>query len=278
MTMDKQDSRYPLKASLGFNGELFESWTGHYLLGKGYRGYSPLLLIFIQPDSWSPFGAGGINPYCYCVGDPVNYCDPTGHIKMRLLLPTPPKFFLVPKSAASRMMAQASGSNGSVVSRRRGAFGQSSGLDSPAQASGLLRSEAPLGLGSLRLSGTPASNPPALHPVERSPSLVPFEQALHPATSPSSVQQHASAGRIANPGEREVLIPGSSASLASGPSIQGNNGQSSMPPQPGTSRSSVNLTQVMRHTIRRNYGQEVSDQKTEKLLRDLLLRALRKKK
>jgi len=64
---------------LGFNGELPESATGHYLLGNGYRGYNPQLMRFNQPDSWSPFGAGGLNAYAYCVGDPVNRRDPTGH-------------------------------------------------------------------------------------------------------------------------------------------------------------------------------------------------------
>ena len=86
MTVEEQDTRYPPKASLGFNGELFESWTGHCLLGNGYRAYSPVLMIFIQPDSWSPFGAGGLNAYAYCKGDPVNAADPTGHMPFKQLL------------------------------------------------------------------------------------------------------------------------------------------------------------------------------------------------
>ena len=28
----------------------------------------------------SPFGEGGLNPYAYCQGDPINRSDPTGHI------------------------------------------------------------------------------------------------------------------------------------------------------------------------------------------------------
>ncbi len=64
---------------LGFNGELAEPLTGHYLLGNGYRAFNPVLMRFNSPDSWSPFGDGGLNAYVYCVGDPVNRADPTGH-------------------------------------------------------------------------------------------------------------------------------------------------------------------------------------------------------
>ncbi|MFD2644032.1 RHS repeat-associated core domain-containing protein [Pseudomonas japonica] len=67
-------------AQPGFNGELPEPATGLYLLGNGYRAYNPVLMRFHQPDSWSPFGAGGFNPYVYCLGDPINFRDPTGHM------------------------------------------------------------------------------------------------------------------------------------------------------------------------------------------------------
>ncbi|WP_248743080.1 MULTISPECIES: RHS repeat-associated core domain-containing protein [unclassified Pseudomonas] len=64
----------------GFNGEQFDPVTGLYLLGNGYRAYSPTLMRFMSPDSMSPFGAGGMNAYAYCLGDPVNRVDPTGHV------------------------------------------------------------------------------------------------------------------------------------------------------------------------------------------------------
>ena len=64
---------------LGFNGECADPVTGHYLLGNGYRAFNPVLLRFNSPDSWSPFGKGGINCYRYGLNNPVNYRDPSGH-------------------------------------------------------------------------------------------------------------------------------------------------------------------------------------------------------
>ncbi|MGV2814524.1 RHS repeat-associated core domain-containing protein [Enterobacter cancerogenus] len=69
-----------------FNGERADPVTGNYLLGNGYRAYSPKLMRFTCPDSLSPFGAGGINPYAYCTGDPVNRTDPSGHISWQGIL------------------------------------------------------------------------------------------------------------------------------------------------------------------------------------------------
>ena len=64
---------------LGFNGECADPVTGHYLLGNGYRAFNPVLMRFNSPDNWSPFGKGGINCYRYCLNNPVNYRDPSGH-------------------------------------------------------------------------------------------------------------------------------------------------------------------------------------------------------
>jgi len=69
-----------LLSLLGFNGELAEPMTGHYLLGNGHRAFNPVLMRFNSPDSWSPFGAGWFNAYAYCRSDPVNLNDPTGHV------------------------------------------------------------------------------------------------------------------------------------------------------------------------------------------------------
>lgn len=67
------------RSGLGYNGELRDSATGYYFLGKGYRVFSPVMMRFYSPDSWSPFGEGGVNVYAYVSGNPVKYGDPTGH-------------------------------------------------------------------------------------------------------------------------------------------------------------------------------------------------------
>lgn len=75
-----------LLSLLGFNGEQPDPMTGHYHLGNGYRQFNPVLMRFNSPDSWSPFGKGGLNCYAYCTGDPMNRTDPTGHWHKQLLL------------------------------------------------------------------------------------------------------------------------------------------------------------------------------------------------
>lgn len=65
------------RAHLGFNGQLREG-DGWYHLGNGHRVYNPALMRFYSPDRLSPFGKGGLNSYVYCVGDPINFTDPTG--------------------------------------------------------------------------------------------------------------------------------------------------------------------------------------------------------
>jgi RHS repeat-associated protein len=70
----KPDSR------TGFNGEVVELSSGVYMLGNGTRVFIPHLALFSSADTKSPFSAGGINPYFYCHGDPMNLSDPSGHI------------------------------------------------------------------------------------------------------------------------------------------------------------------------------------------------------
>lgn len=72
-----------LTSLLGFNGERRDPVSGHYLLGNGYRAFNPVLMRFNSPDSLSPFGRGGLNAYVYCLGDPVNLEDRTGHMPLK---------------------------------------------------------------------------------------------------------------------------------------------------------------------------------------------------
>lgn len=71
---------------IGFNGERCDPVTGCYHLGNGYRMYNPGLMRFHAADSMSPFGKGGINSYAYCLGDPINLRDPSGHFALMSLL------------------------------------------------------------------------------------------------------------------------------------------------------------------------------------------------
>ena len=73
-------------STLGFNGEYLDDTLDSYHLGNGYRAYNPTTMQFTTPDDMSPFGHGGINPYVYCSGDPINNSDPTGHLSFSSVL------------------------------------------------------------------------------------------------------------------------------------------------------------------------------------------------
>ncbi|SPP30986.1 putative deoxyribonuclease RhsA [Arsenophonus endosymbiont of Aleurodicus floccissimus] len=69
----------------GFNGERVDPVSGTYHLGNGYRAYNPVLMRFNCPDNLSPFGTGGINPYAYYSGDPINHTYPSGHLSWQAI-------------------------------------------------------------------------------------------------------------------------------------------------------------------------------------------------
>ena len=58
---------------VGYTGTYQDPVTVGYPLGNGYRMYLPELMRFNSPDSWSPFGKGGIHPYAYCAVDRAIY-------------------------------------------------------------------------------------------------------------------------------------------------------------------------------------------------------------
>jgi len=82
---------------LRFKGQRKDTAPGCYLLGDGYRGFSPGLMRFNKPDSISPFGAGGANAYSYCGGDPINRDDPSGHMWFLLNAPSLLRRFFIPR-------------------------------------------------------------------------------------------------------------------------------------------------------------------------------------
>lgn len=72
-----RDSGEPGQGRTGYAGMVREA-DGGYLPGS-YRWYSPRLRRFSAPDSASPFGEGGINPYAYAGNNPVLRNDTDGH-------------------------------------------------------------------------------------------------------------------------------------------------------------------------------------------------------
>jgi RHS repeat-associated protein len=62
---------------LGYTGQYCDSVLGAYLLGNGYRFYSPALTRFPTPDDQGSFEA--INSYTYCAANPINLVAPQGY-------------------------------------------------------------------------------------------------------------------------------------------------------------------------------------------------------
>ncbi|KIC83160.1 RHS repeat-associated core domain-containing protein [Pseudomonas sp. C5pp] len=73
----------PTAHMMGFTGQRYDSVTNCYLLGNGYRAFSTKLARFYSADSLSPFKKHTHNAYAYCLGDPVNHHDPSGHMLRR---------------------------------------------------------------------------------------------------------------------------------------------------------------------------------------------------
>ena len=63
-----------------YRGYYYDSETGFYYLNARY--YNPEWRRFISPDDTAYLDSetpNGLNLYCYCGNDPVNYADPSGH-------------------------------------------------------------------------------------------------------------------------------------------------------------------------------------------------------
>ncbi len=63
-----------------YRGYYYDKETGFYHLGARY--YNPEWRRFISPDDTAyidPESVNGLNLYCYCNNDPINFVDPSGH-------------------------------------------------------------------------------------------------------------------------------------------------------------------------------------------------------
>lgn len=159
-----QSPQQQIASHLGFNGELCERQIGWYVLGNGYRAYNPKLMRFHSPDNWSPFGGGGLNAYMYCVGDPVNFSDPTGHSILGVI-----KDFYsrnVSFSGASQVSINARHSRSEIAGLIRQkamyALGQAGGSPSGTARTGQSSSLADIGVLVMGAPGPRGNNNPAI--------------------------------------------------------------------------------------------------------------------
>lgn len=130
----------------GFSGQAIDQITGYSLLGAGYRAYSPELMRFNSPDSWSPFGAGGVNCYAYVSCEPISHVDPTGHMQQRRKSLPAPQTSVEPRRRHSTAPLRSplpsrlasTGSSTSDLSKSSGSLGRltSSNASSTSQLSG----------------------------------------------------------------------------------------------------------------------------------------------
>ena len=70
-----------------YRGYYYDEDTGLYYCNARY--YSPTWRRFISPDDTSyldPESVNGLNQYCYCGNDPINYADPSGRLAISLIL------------------------------------------------------------------------------------------------------------------------------------------------------------------------------------------------
>ena len=112
-----------------YRGYYYDTETGLYFLQTRY--YDPEVGRFLNRDSVSyaaPEKIDGLNLYAYCLNNPVEYVDPTGHIVISFLLAGALVGFAV--SFASSAVSQAITNNGQVdwgIAAIDGLFGAISG-------------------------------------------------------------------------------------------------------------------------------------------------------
>ena len=70
-----------------YKGYYYDEETELYYCNTRY--YSPEIGRWISIDDvgyLDPESVSGLNLYCYCMNDPINYCDPSGHFTIAALL------------------------------------------------------------------------------------------------------------------------------------------------------------------------------------------------
>ena len=91
ITLDETDEDYNLSLALSkcnvflYKEYIYDVETNLFLVSSRY--YSPELCRWISPDDieyLDPESVNGLNLYCYCLNDPVNNVDPTGHFAISL--------------------------------------------------------------------------------------------------------------------------------------------------------------------------------------------------
>ena len=88
-TIDSSTTDYTLAHDnpIRYRGYYYDEDTGLYYLNSRY--YNPEWRRFISPDDTAYLDAetpNGLNLYCYCNNDPINYADPSGHSVIAAIL------------------------------------------------------------------------------------------------------------------------------------------------------------------------------------------------
>ncbi|WP_130905992.1 RHS repeat-associated core domain-containing protein [Pseudomonas sp. Sample_22] len=190
------------QSQIRFNGEFQELMTGYYSLGNGHRIYSPLLMRFLSPDYLSPFGAGGVNAYVYCGGDPRNRHDPSGKVYVyfkRFAIPRPTlklagrtsdKLLRTPTSTASKI--NSTFESASSISNRRSALSNHDAIKSYSSVDNLPSVPMPSPYQSMNQSSLssigPSYSSAALNPNYVATLGLTSNRAAHGATKSSTLK------------------------------------------------------------------------------------------
>ena len=89
VSSETTDSSLAVANPIRYRGYYYDVETNLFLVSSRY--YSPELCRWISPDDieyLDPESVNGLNLYCYCFNDPINYIDPDGHFPILALVLT----------------------------------------------------------------------------------------------------------------------------------------------------------------------------------------------